>query len=197
MVFGRRLADDCSMSQNSSFGHTPDDGDNRDFSGDAYGASSSSSNNAWANSDPQAFPYTNARYSGNGNFYADPVPGAGELSESDDKTFAILAALSIPVGLLVSLGWLGFAGPLIIWLIYRDRSPFVREAAARAFNFQLGMTIASIVAWVFVFTLILIPVSIIIWIGIFVLSLYYPIRASMAATDYRLFSYPFSISILS
>ena len=196
MVFGRRLTDDCSMSQNSSFGRTPDNGDNPDLSGNAYGINDSGPNNAWASPDSDtSFQYN--QYSGNGNYHSDPVPGAGEMSAADDKTFAILAALSIPVGLLVSLGWLGFVGPLVIWLIYRDRSPFVREAAVRAFNFQLGMTIASVIAWVLFFTIILIPVAIIIWIGVFILSLYYPIRATMAATEYRLFSYPFSLSVLS
>ncbi|MFT0847024.1 DUF4870 domain-containing protein [Actinomycetaceae bacterium L2_0104] len=184
------------MKENSSFGHTPNDGEDPRFSGNGYGAFRSGGDNAWGDPNPETFSFDEARYDRRG-IHGDPQPGDGELSREDDKTFAILAALSIPVGLLFSLGWLGFAGPLIIWLIYRDRSPFLREAAARAFNFQLGMTIANVVAWVLIFTLVLIPVSIIIWLVIFVLSLYYPIRATMAATNYRLFNYPFSIGILS
>lgn len=198
MVFRRELADDCSMSQNSSFGPSPDDPDRI---GNDQGVPSPDSTNAWATPGSSQY-FRDGQYStgsqsyGDGYGYADPVAGSGELSVSDDKTFAILAALSIPVGLLVSLGWLGFAGPLIIWLIYRDRSPFVRTAAARAFNFQLGMTIASIIAWLLLFTVILIPVSIIIWVAVFILSLYYPIRATIEASNYRLFSYPFSLSVI-
>lgn len=98
--------------------------------------------------------------------------------------------------MLFSAGWLGFAGPLIVWLIYRNRSPFLREQSARAFNFQLGMTIMSIIAWVLVLTLVLIPVSVVIWIGVFIFSIYHPIRAAIGHSRGEPYRYPFSIAIL-
>ncbi|MFT3942377.1 MAG: DUF4870 domain-containing protein [Ancrocorticia sp.] len=131
------------------------------------------------------------------NSFGEPIPGQGNLSADDDKVYAILAALSGPAAMLLSMGWLAFAGPLILWFLFKDRSPYARAAAARAFNFQLGMTVASIVAWLLLVTVILIPVSFIIWIAVFVLSIYYPIQAVMAASRYESYNYPFSLPVLN
>jgi len=46
--------------------------------------------------------------------YYQPTP--------DDRTWAMLAHLSPLVGL-------GFIGPLVVWLIYKDKSPFVADQA--------------------------------------------------------------------
>lgn len=146
----------------------------------AFGGSSYSRQNAYSSKDAY-----------------DAYPGQGSITESDDRTFATIAALSGPVGMLFSLGWLGFAGPLIVWAIYRDRSPFLRQQAARAFNFQLGMTLLSIVAWVLLFTVILIPVSVVIWIAVFILSVYHPVMAAIGYSRGEPYRYPWSLTVLS
>ena len=61
--------------------------------------------------------------------YYQPTP--------DDKTWGMLAHLSPLV--------LGFVGPLVIWLIYKDKSPFVNDQAKEALNFNLSVIIASLV----------------------------------------------------
>lgn len=209
------------MSQNS-YGQFNDDDTSR-FSGAGYGPgqpdpnatwtdsawSDNPGNNAWSDntqanqpfdSNGQNQPYDayNGQYNMGGyNSFGEPIPGQGQLSADDDKTYAILAALSGPIGMLLSVGWLAFVGPLVLWFIFRDRSPYVRAAAARAFNFQLGMTVASVIAWMLFFTVILIPVSLIIWIAVFVLSIYYPIQAVAAALRYESYDYPFSIPVLN
>ena len=43
---------------------------------------------------------------------------------------AILAHLAAVIAMVVSAGWLTFVGPLIVWFIYKDKSRFVRNAAA-------------------------------------------------------------------
>ena len=45
---------------------------------------------------------------------------------SETRTASMLAHLSGPISAVVSVGWLAIVGPLIVWLIYRDRSEFVR-----------------------------------------------------------------------
>lgn len=126
-----------------------------------------------------------------------PYPGQGSMSRDDDRTFAMISHIAGPIGMLFSIGWLGFIGPLVVWLIYKDRSPYVRIAAARSFNFSVAMTVASIAAWLMVFTVILIPVAILVWIVVFVMEIYYPIKAMMVASRYEVATYPWEIKILS
>lgn len=52
---------------------------------------------------------------------------------SDERTWALLAHLSALVG--------AFLGPLIVYLVKRDESPFVRAHAAAALNFHLSWTL--------------------------------------------------------
>ena len=52
-----------------------------------------------------------------------------------------------PVGLWRSY-WVGlpFVGPLIVWLIKKDQSPFVDDQAKEALNFQITVSIAFVVS---------------------------------------------------
>lgn len=71
-----------------------------------------------------------------GIFSASPY--AGPEPDSDGRTMGMLAhLLGIP---------LGFLGPLIIWLIKKDQSPFVDDQGKEALNFQLTVLIAAIIA---------------------------------------------------
>jgi uncharacterized protein len=62
------------------------------------------------------------------------------MSAQDERTWSVIAHLSVLAGLV---GLIPF-GALIVWLIYKDRSPRVRFHAAQAFWYQL--------AWIVIFT---------------------------------------------
>jgi uncharacterized Tic20 family protein len=64
---------------------------------------------------------------------AYPAPYMGPPPTQDDKTMAMLAHL---LGIFT-----GFIGPLIIWLIKKDQSPYVNDQGKEALNFQLTMLI--------------------------------------------------------
>ncbi|QCR19455.1 DUF4870 domain-containing protein [Agrococcus sp. SGAir0287] len=68
------------------------------------------------------------------------APAGAPMSPQDEKQWAMFGHLG---GILwvVSLGWLG---PLIVFLMYKDRSPFVRQESKEALNFQLLMTIITV-----------------------------------------------------
>src|SRR5687768_939674 len=57
---------------------------------------------------------------------------------ADDRTWAMLAHLSPIIGL-------GFIGPLVVWLIYKDKSPFVADQAKEALNFSLALLIVVLI----------------------------------------------------
>jgi len=63
--------------------------------------------------------------------------GQGKLAESDEKTMAMLSHI---LGAVTC-----FVGPLIIWLIKKDESPFVDDQGKEALNFQITIAIAYIV----------------------------------------------------
>lgn len=119
--------------------------------------------------------------------------------QGEERTMMLLAHLSAPVAMLISVGWLPFLGPLLIWLFYKDRSAAVRTASAGAFNFNLSLTIASVLLWISViFTLGLgflwaIPG----WILLFVIQLFCHIKGAVRASNGETYSYPFQLRLLS
>mgnify|MGYP006305983411 CR=1 FL=1 len=57
------------------------------------------------------------------------------LSPSDERTWAMLAHLSVLLNLVT--GFLGVAAALVIYLVYKDRSRYVAYQSMQAFLFQL------------------------------------------------------------
>jgi uncharacterized Tic20 family protein len=106
-------------------------------------------------------------------------------STSDDRTLAALLHLSAFV--------LSFVGPLVIWLVQRERSPFIDHHGKQAVNFHLSMLLYSFVTFIAIFFLIgllLLPFLI-------VLGFVLPIVAAVKAAQGKSFRYPLAIPFLS
>lgn len=109
---------------------------------------------------------------------------AGAAPDKDSRTMGMLCHL-----LAI---FTGFIGPLIIWLVKKDTSPFVDDQGKESLNFQLTMLIAWVIAGVlscFVIGIFMYPV-------IFVLNLVLCIMATMAANSGKAYRYPFAIRII-
>lgn len=63
------------------------------------------------------------------------IPTPPPLSTSDERTWAMLAHLSILLNLVT--GVLGPAVPLVIYFVYKDRSRYLAYHSLQAFVFQL------------------------------------------------------------
>lgn len=76
---------------------------------------------------------------------------ATTLTESEEKTWTAIAHFS---------GLLSFVGPLIVWLMYRDKSDVVGREAKASLNFQITVALAATVLYVSggVLTLVLVGV---------------------------------------
>lgn len=122
--------------------------------------------------------------------YQNPV------AAPDDRTPAALAHASSLIAMVISAGWLSFVGPLVMWLIYKDRSPFVRQAAAGSFNFNLGLWVMSIVGWIFILTVLGIPIGLILLAVSFLGQIIGHIVGTLRATKGQTMNYPFQIKIL-
>lgn len=78
------------------------------------------------------------------------------MSQSDEKTWACIAHIS---ALAASLIGFPFLGPLVVYLIKRDESPFVRAHAAAALNFQLSWLIWFIALGILTFILLIVLIG--------------------------------------
>jgi uncharacterized Tic20 family protein len=67
-----------------------------------------------------------------------PVTRQPPLSPSDEKLWATLSHISIP--------FIGLVGPLVVFLVFKDRGPFVRAHAIESLNFSILYTVAQFVS---------------------------------------------------
>ena len=79
---------------------------------------------------------------------------AQPLSPTEERNLGMVAHLVPAVLLPLSAGTLGFVGSLVIYLMYRDRGPFVRAHAANSLNVQIITAILLIVSSVLMIVLI-------------------------------------------
>ncbi|ADU48994.1 hypothetical protein Intca_2487 [Intrasporangium calvum DSM 43043] len=125
----------------------------------------------------------------------DPTRDAVAVTD-DERTWAVLGHISTLVAAVLSVGWLSFLGPLVIWAVHKDRSAFVRQSAAGAFNFNLVIWATTIVGWIFFITLIGIPVAIILWVAAFATSVYCHVRGAVLASRGEQYRYPWGLTVL-
>lgn len=120
-----------------------------------------------------------------GHGYQAPPGTYGPRPGSDDTTLAMLAHL------LGVLTW--FVGPLVVYLAKKDESPYVRDQAAEALNFQLTLMIGYVVSWILAFVLIGFILMFVVWIG----SIIFMIIAAIAANRGENYRYPMNIRFVS
>ena len=132
-------------------------------------------------------------------YQPDRAHGAAPPASSEERSMMMIAHLSAPVSMLISVGWLPFLGPLLVWLFYKDKSRAVRTAAAGAFNFNVSLTIVTVLTWISVFLTLFIGLiwAIPIWIVLFVVQLWAHIKGAVKASRGEVYDYPFQIRILS
>jgi len=116
---------------------------------------------------------------------SDPVSGPETTPQytptSEERTLAILCHV------LTIFFWL--FPPLIIYLIKKDESAYVKEHAREALNFQITIGIVSVVLALTIVGILLIWV---VWIVALVLI----IIASIKASDNKIYRYPLTIRLI-
>jgi len=75
--------------------------------------------------------------------------GYGADGTKDERNVAMLAHLCGFAGLIVPLG--NIVAPLIIWLLYREKSAFISDQALEALNFNITIILAGIACGVLIF----------------------------------------------
>ena len=108
--------------------------------------------------------------------YGQPAPGG--VSPSDARMWALFANIG---GILFY-----FIAPLVIYLIYKDRDPFIRRHAAQALNFQIIAAIAYIISGILTIVIIGFPLL----LAVFVCWIVFPIMGAIAANKGEPYDYP-------
>lgn len=111
---------------------------------------------------------------GYGGYNGQPTP--------DEQSTAVLTHIG---GALT--GWLI---PLIILVTKKDESPFNRDQAVQALNFQLPLMIGYFISIILSFVLI----GALTGLGIFIYSLVYSIKGASAVKQGEWYRYPFSVN---
>ena len=103
---------------------------------------------------------------------------------SDEKTMGILSHILCLVA--------GFIAPLVIYLIKKDESAFVREHAKESLNFQITLIIFYIISFILIFVFI----GILMMVALGLVALILIIVATIKASEGKLYRYPFSIRLI-
>ncbi|MGN8246172.1 DUF4870 domain-containing protein [Cellulomonas soli] len=112
-------------------------------------------------------------------------PSAPPLRPDEERTWAILGHLLTLVA--------GFLAPLVIWLVFKGRGPYLEDQAKESLNFQLTLLIAYVVG----------GVTSIIGIGLVILALaaiaqlLFAILAAVAVGRFEWYRYPVTLRMVS
>jgi uncharacterized Tic20 family protein len=114
--------------------------------------------------------------------------GQGKLSESDERTMGMLSHI---LG-----GVTNVVGPLIIWLIKKDESPFVNDQGREALNFQITILIGYIAGAIIGLTP-LTCLTVLIFPALGVASLVFGILGGLESNKGVVYRYPFALRLIS
>ncbi|MBL7754480.1 MAG: DUF4870 domain-containing protein [Chitinophagaceae bacterium] len=120
----------------------------------------------------------------NSNDYLGNELPASNSPSSDERTFAIIAHA---LGVVTS-----FLGPMVIYLMKKDESPYVADHARESLNFQITMLIGYVIS---MFLKILLIGFVLPWV-LSVINLVLIIVAVLKASENKLYRYPINWRIV-
>jgi uncharacterized Tic20 family protein len=118
-------------------------------------------------------------------FGGAPVGSQPPLSQSDARLWSVLAH----VGMIVTT----FIAPLIIWAVFKDRDPVVRQNAAAATNFGFLIAFGYVVGTV----LLIILIGGLIMAAAQIVAIVFGIIAALRAYNGDVYPYPFNVRWLA
>ena len=115
---------------------------------------------------------------------------------SQEKNWAMGCHLSSLSG-FIGVPFGNILGPLIIWLLKKNDSPFIDDHGRESLNFHISLWIYGIVSGLLWFTVILIPLVLIFWGLEFIAGVVYSIIAAVKASNGERYRYPFTLRLIS
>ena len=109
---------------------------------------------------------------------------------SDENMWAIFCHLGGLFGIIIPPG--NIILPLVIYLVHREKYPFVEDQGKEAINFQISMLIYMIASAILIF----IAIGFFILIGLLILDLIVTVMAAIKAGEGVAYRYPISIRFI-
>ena len=115
------------------------------------------------------------------------APAGAPLTPDQERTFASFAHLGGIIWILPSL---------IIWLVYKDRGPFVSSEARKALNFMITATIAWVAVYILDVAFLPYLLASLLNLAIWVVVVVFSIQGFQSAQKGQPFKYPFSLDLV-
>ncbi|GAB4083633.1 hypothetical protein GCM10028784_02630 [Myceligenerans cantabricum] len=114
-----------------------------------------------------------------------PVYGPVPLRPDEERTWAVLAHVG---GVILS-----FIAPLVIWLVFKDRSRFVDAEAKEALNFQITLVMYEIA--VLIISAVTLGLGSILYLAL-IAALVFMILAAVETSKGRPYRYPLNVRLV-
>ncbi|WP_062388206.1 DUF4870 domain-containing protein [Demequina iriomotensis] len=130
--------------------------------------------------DPQAGPAPHAGPAPQAPPYAPPAP----MLESEARTMAMLVHIVAAIAMVLSAGTLAWAVPLVMWLLYRERSALVDHHGKANLNLQLTSIVVFVagivlgIATLGIGLIVTVPAMIAYWVYALVISIMAGVHAN-------------------
>lgn len=131
--------------------------------------------------------------------YAPPpqyTPQAAPLNPNEERTWGMLSHVVGGAAMVLSGGFLGFVGSLVIYLLFKDRGPFVRAHSANSLNVQITAAIGFLIGWILTITVIGAIIGIPILIGVFIWAVVVHIIGAVKANNGEWWTPPMTPSFI-
>lgn len=120
------------------------------------------------------------------------IPVEGEMLPAPD-----IRNIAMAVHLTALITWVGvplghIIAPLVVWLTQKDKSGFIDRHGKESLNFQLSITLYSIIALI----LCVVFIGFLLLIAIFIMHLTLSIIAAMRANEGQYYRYPMTIRFI-
>lgn len=113
-----------------------------------------------------------------------PTPSPGARQWAMFCHLAGLAGFVVPFGNVI--------GVLVLWLVKKDEDPFIDDQGKEALNFQVTMTIASVICML----LMLVVIGFLLMVVLAVVWLVFMIIAANQANQGQAYRYPFILRLV-
>ena len=110
-------------------------------------------------------------------------PFGSSASPSEERMWATLTHLSI---------FVGFLGPIILWLIFKESHPRVNLAGRAVLNFQISLLLWAILGIILAF----VGIGFLILWALAICTFIFPILAAVRTNEGKDYKYPLTIDFL-
>jgi uncharacterized protein len=117
-------------------------------------------------------------------------PGQRPLPADQERLWAMLSHL---LSFVAAYLFLGFVAPLVVLLVFGQRSAFVRANAVESLNFNLSWLIYAIISVV----LLVVGIGILLLIALGIAYVILIVIASIRANNGQLYRYPLTIRLIN